>query len=296
MTRAVVVVGGANLDVKARSHAAVVAGTSNPGAVTLSPGGVGRNVAENLARLGTPVHLVSAVGRDDHGEQVLAATASAGVDVSLVRRTDESTGTYVALLHPDGELSAAVSAMAATSTLDPDDVRAADAVIRAAGLVVLDGNLRADTLRTAWDLAVAASVPVVLDPVSVPKAAALAPLLDGSRPLLAISPNADELAVLGPAADLHARGVEQVWVRRGRDGSTLSVSGDLVELAAPAVHEVVDVTGAGDAMLAAYCHGLLAGETPARAAALGHAAAALTVVSAHTVRPDLTDELARSEL
>ena len=54
---------------------------------------------------------------------------------------------------------------------------------------------------------------------------------------------------------------------------------------------VVDVTGAGDAMLAAFFHALLAGGTPAHAARYGHAAAALTVAVPQTVRPDLTQTL-----
>jgi len=59
---------------------------------------------------------------------------------------------------------------------------------------------------------------------------------------------------------------------------------------------VVDVTGAGDAALAAFCHALLAGATPREAAAYGHAAAALTIADPHTVRPDLSDSLVRSLL
>ena len=81
-----VVIGGANMDVKARSGRPVVAGTSNPGHVVRSPGGVGRNVAENLARLGTPTVLVAAVGSDAVGDELLAATSAAGVDVTFVRR------------------------------------------------------------------------------------------------------------------------------------------------------------------------------------------------------------------
>src|SRR4051794_35968433 len=54
--------GGANMDVKARSPRAAVLAPSNPGSATMSAGGVGRNVAENLARLGTRTHLVAAVG------------------------------------------------------------------------------------------------------------------------------------------------------------------------------------------------------------------------------------------
>jgi pseudouridine kinase len=59
---------------------------------------------------------------------------------------------------------------------------------------------------------------------------------------------------------------------------------------------VRDVTGAGDAMLAAFCHAVLGGAAPVEAAAYGHAAAALTVASPHTVRPDLTERLVASRL
>ena len=292
----VVVVGGANLDIKARSNRAVEAGTSNPGVTGLAPGGVGRNVAEVLARLGTPTGLVAAVGTDTFGDRVLEATASAGVDVQGVRRIDGATGTYTAVLDADGELVAAVSDMAATELLAPADVDATAAVIAGARLVVLDGNLAGATLDRAAELAHAAGVPVVIEPVSVPKARVLAPMLRSERPVFVATPNADELAVLGGLAALHERGVECVWVRRGADGSTFSDGAGSTEIAALPVAEVQDVTGAGDAMLAGFCHALLAGATPVEAAAYGHAAAALTVASPHTVRPDLTDALVRSLL
>lgn len=285
-----VVVGGANMDVKARSGAPVVTGTSNPGEVLRSPGGVGRNVAENLARLGTPTTLVAAVGSDALGEELLAATAAAGVDVGPVRRTDLPTGAYVAVLDDTGELVVAVSDMAATEALSVADVQRAGDAIAAAGLVVLDGNLPRDALTTAWDLAAAAGVRVLIDPVSVPKAAALADLLDGSRPLFAITPNLDELAVLDDPVDLVARGVGLVWVRAGAAGSRLVTTEGSTRLPTEPA-DVVDVTGAGDAMLGAFCHGVLAGDDLVTAARLGHAAAALTVASAATVRPDLEELL-----
>src|SRR5699024_10750096 len=75
----VVVVGGANLDIKARTTAALTARTSNPGVVSMSPGGVGRNIAENLARLGTSTRLVCALGRDDSGTRLASDTLDAGV-------------------------------------------------------------------------------------------------------------------------------------------------------------------------------------------------------------------------
>ncbi|MDF1604397.1 carbohydrate kinase [Nocardioides sp. YIM 152315] len=303
--QSVVVVGGANLDVKARSRRAVVSGTSNPGTATMSAGGVGRNIAENLARLGTRTHLVAAIGSDGPGDQVLAATSAAGVHVEHVRRSARSTGTYTAVLDVDGELLVAVSDMAATDELDSDHVAAARDLVAAASLVVLDGNLATATLDFALDLAARVGARVVLEPVSVPKAAALAPLLVADRPVHVVTPNRDELAALTDlptrtqrqveraVAALHRRGVELVWVRLGSGGSLLSGPAGTTTLDAVPT-EVVDVTGAGDAMLAAFCHALLGGAAPAAAATYGHAAAALTIASPHTVRPDLTERLVRS--
>ena len=305
---AVVVIGGANMDVKARSAATLVPGTSNPGFGSMVPGGVGRNVAENLARLGTPTFLVAAVGRDVAGENLLARTAAAGVRLQHVHRTDLPTGMYVALLGSDGELVAAVSDMGATGELGPEQVNPARDVIGTAGLVVLDGNLSPAALAHALDLASAGGVRTVLEPVSVPKAALLSPCITTDRPLFALTPNRDELTALTglpartdrqlqTAADhLHERGVAHVWIRLGRRGSLLSTvsAGATFLRAAPTTVE--DVTGAGDAMLAAFCHAVLAGRDVADAARYGHAAAALTIASPHTVRPDLTPRLIEAAL
>jgi len=290
----VAVVGGANVDVKARATATLAGATSNPGVVSRSAGGVGRNVAENLARLGHPVSLLSVVGDDADGAWLLERTAAAGVSVSSVRRAGR-TGSYVAVLDDSGELAVAVADMAATDAFSPDDLDL-DA-LRAAAMVVLDGNLTAATVAAVLDAASQAGVPVVVDPVSVAKAARIAPLLGPERPVHAMTPNRDELVALGgSAAALHARGAELVWVRHGRDGSVLTTAADPdggTRLPAPLVDpaDVVDVTGAGDASLAAFCHRLLAGDAPAEAAAYGHRAAALTVASPHTVRPDLRERM-----
>lgn len=308
-----VVVGGANVDVKARSLAEPVPGTSNPGRSVVSSGGVGRNVAENLARLGSRTHLVAAVGRDRLGEDLLEQTREAGVDVSAVTTDAERTGTYTAVLDHTGELLVAVSDMAAADALAPSEVDRVRPLLADAGLVVADGNLPVDTLAHLLDTCAELGVACLLDPVSVAKATRLAPHLTPARPLFAATPNADELAALGtlpptsadsrqagdpatslgaPVATLHARGVEHVWVRLGARGSVLASPGrDPVRLSSSAV-SVQDVTGAGDAMLAAFAHGLLRGLDPVDAAREGHLAAALTVQSPHTVRPDLAEAMA----
>ena len=299
----VVVVGGANVDLKARSAARATPATSNPGHASMAPGGVGRNIAENLARLGDRVHLVSIVGRDALGDNLLEHTAAAGVRIEHVARTDQPTGTYTAVLDMDGELLVAIADMEATAALGPEQLHAARDVIATAGVLVLDGNLSREAFDHALDLG--RGVRTVFEPVSVPKAALLKEAVDGR--LHAVTPNRDELAALTDlptrtdrqvrvaARALHDRGVELVWIRLGARGSLLSSVDDVLEIEAlPAT--VDDVTGAGDAMLAAFCHVLLAGGSAQDAARFGHAAAALTIASPHTVRPDLTPRLLQATL
>jgi len=299
---AVVVVGGANIDVKAHSLAPATPATSNPGRGEMTPGGVARNVAENLARLGTRTHLVASVGSDAIGEGLVAATQAAGVHVEHVRRSAATTGTYTAIIDSDGELVIAVADMTATDELGPDSIDLARDLIAHASLVVLDGNPAPATFARVLDLAHDAGTRVIVEPVSVPKARLVVPALSPARPVFAITPNADELAaltdrptrtdrqLLGAVRRLHDQGVEQVWVRLGRRGSLLSGPDGHTFLPA-ADTEVVDVTGAGDAMLGAFCHALLAGRSLEEAARFGHVAAALTINSPHTVRPDLTARL-----
>ena len=179
--------------------------------------------------------------------------------------------------------------------------------------LVVDGNI--PVAVTAWLLesAAAGDIAVVLEPVSVAKARRMATVLRADRPVLAITPNIDELAALvgrevpntvpamsRAAAELHDRGVEHVWVRRGPRGSFLSsrsADGATAVSTNPMIStDVVDVTGAGDSMTAGFVHALLEGRDAPGAAAYGQATAALTTESGSTVRPDLTSALVSGRL
>jgi len=311
----VVVVGGAVLDQKLRTRRAPVLGTSNPGAAVAGVGGVGRNIAENLARLGAATVLVAPVGDDLPGESVVGRTAAAGVDCRHIVVTSLPTGTYTAVLGDDGDLVIAVSDMRATDRLTVADLGAVPGLLAGADLLVVDANPPPDVVHWLLREAAAAGVVVVVEPVSVAKAGSLAPVLDGGAPVHTVTPNADELGALvgGPsprstaevleaAAALHDRGVRHVWVRRGAAGSLLSShwsdgagSRSVLAVGAPAT-EVVDVTGAGDSMTAGFVHALLAGRTAVEAARFGQVCAALTCASPETVRPDLDVDLVATHL
>ena len=299
---AVVVIGGANLDHKSHTLAPPIGGTSNPGRTRTTPGGVGRNVAENLARLGLRTSLVSAIGTDVEGIRLAAETAAAGVDVRHGVRTAAPTGSYTAIMDDRGEMVIAVSAMEAMREITVAVVDGLRNLISEARFLVLDCNVPGDALQRAAEIAGEFRIPIVADPVSVAKSGALSGLMAAGLPIHTVTPNIAELHALTGASGsgdrelrdaaelLHDRAVQNVWVRLGASGSFLS-----------SVHEqnrrserldafpatLVDVTGAGDAMLAGYVAGLLAGLDPFAAALYGGAAAAITVESPHTVDPAL---------
>ena len=304
----VVVVGGANVDIKVQSSGGIISGTSNPGHSSLAAGGVGRNIAENLARLGTVTHLVCAIGNDVLGEWLVAETAAAGVNVDSALRSGLATGTYTAVLDVDGELVVAVAAMTAADELTPARLGDSVTLRSAAAMIVLDGNLSVDVLAAAVDDAAVAGVPVLLDPVSDPKAQRLTPILSATRPIHVVTPNRTELAVLTglpvgniseietAARSLLTRGVQNVWVRLGSLGSLyFTTDGQGTPLSSTPV-VVRDVTGAGDAMAGAFVHALIAGRSPIEAARFAHAAAALTIISEHTVCPDVSVQLVEAQL
>ncbi|CCH80290.1 Carbohydrate kinase, PfkB family protein [Nostocoides japonicum T1-X7] len=209
MSGRVVVVGAALMDVHAVSRRRLVLETSNPATISTSPGGVGRNIAENLARLGTAVDLVAVVGADAFGDALIDQARSVGIGTGEMITTPYPTGTYVAVLDADGELSVAASDATATDGLTVPMLVGARSALESAALLVLDGNLPPACVGWLLDVAAAASVPVVLEPVSVPKAERLAALLDTTRPILLLTPNRDELAALaaGPTRPLDRSGL-----------------------------------------------------------------------------------------
>jgi len=291
----VTVIGGANVDIKGRSGTRFVAGTSNPGEVTLSAGGVGRNIAENLAHLGIEVTLVTALGDDANGALLRRACADAGVDLSMALGTAAPTGCYLAVLDDTGELVSAVNDMRAMEALTPAHLEACAARLAEADMLVADCNPSEDCLAWLCRFSAERGVRLLIEPVSVPKARKLLGFAR-SAPVFAITPNAQQLAALsnGDIAALHQLGFANVVLHRGGEGAIASDGASVTTIAPVSVAEIADVTGAGDAAVAGLVCGLLDGMSLARAAKLGQCAAAIKLRSSQSVASGLSrDSLLR---
>ncbi|HEX6120406.1 MAG TPA: PfkB family carbohydrate kinase, partial [Dongiaceae bacterium] len=278
----VVVIGGANMDFKCQAKAPMVLRTSNPGRMAATVGGVGCNIARNLARLGLPVALFAVVGQDEFGERILREVRACGVDASMTLMSAKPTGTYVALLDRDGELTAAISAMDAMEELTPQRIAARATALAQARMVVADCNLEASALRRLAELCAGAGVQLAIDAVSTRKAERLRPILKARLPIHLLSLNRDETAVLAggraqadadlrrAAETLHRSGVQHVLIGLGSSGTYASSTNAAPVHAGPfPITTVADVTGGGDAALAGTIFGLLEGRPLAEAARWG---------------------------
>lgn len=195
------VMGGANQDLLGRPAAGsrLMQGTSNPGTIERSWGGVGRNLAEVLGRLGARPHFLGAVGSDDAGSSMLAHARAAGVQVdSVLRSTANGTATYMAVLDEKGDLFTTVADMAVCDELCPERHLPSAAVLASAPMLLLDGNLSTEMIARACALAATArpgGVPVLFEPTSLEKCVrGVVPLLDGQ--ITFVTPSAAELQVM----------------------------------------------------------------------------------------------------
>ncbi len=292
----VCVIGGANVDIEGRSTRALRPEDSNIGTVRTSPGGVGRNIAENLARLGTPTRLITALGTDDNGHWLHGETTAAGVDMAeTMWLQGQRTATYLSTLDHRGNMVVAINDMAVLEGLEASALAERDGVIAAADAVVLDANLQADALAHMFSAHPTATF--FVDTVSVVKAARLQPHLASIHTL---KPNRAEAQLLSgveitsqrslrsAALTLLDRGVSAVAISLGRKGLLYATSESSEIVAAP-LGSVASVTGAGDALMAALVHAHLAGWASGEAARFAVAAAGVATRSDRTVAVDMTN-------
>jgi pseudouridine kinase len=295
----VIVIGGANVDIKGRSGNSFVGGTSNPGEVTVSPGGVARNIAESLARLGIKVSLITALGNDANGALLRQSCDATGVDLAMAITARASTGSYLVILDQRGELVSAINDMRAIDALAPDHLAAHAAAFAEADMLIADCNLSEACLEWLCQFSGQRGVRLLIEPVSVPKVKKLLSI-KRPAPVFAITPNASQLAALagedGAAGvvKLHSMGFSNVVLHRGSAGAVASDGSRVVEIAPIAVDTIADVTGAGDAAVAGLVCGLLDGRSLAESAQLGQCAAAIKLSSPQSVASGLSrDSLLR---
>jgi ribokinase len=277
----IVVVGSANTDMVVRVHHLPKPGeTVLGGDFIKSMGGKGANQAVAAARLGADVTLVARLGRDALGDDSIAAYKAEGIDTRYIIQDDKaSSGVAVIMVDYAGENIIAV-AQGANAKLSPEDVLAAEDVIKSANCLLVQMEIPLVSVQAAVQIAVKHHVPVVLNPAPATELpSALVEMVDY------LTPNESEAAIL--AGEHSSENVinrasllklnlkmKNLIITLGDKGAMI-VGNPNVIIPAYSVKSV-DSTGAGDAFNGALAVALARGDSLLDAVKYANAIAALT--------------------
>ena len=296
------VVGGVNVDIGGRSFAPLVTADSNPGTVSISLGGVGRNIAHNMALMGLEVRMLTAFGDDLNGQRVAASCSELGIDLSnALRISGGTTSTYLYLTDPEGEMALAVSDMEICRKITPAYLAANLSVLNNAQAVVADTNIPEESLLY---LAENLTVPLFVDTVSTTKAEKIRPIL---KKIHTLKPNKLEAELLSgvkiespedvaKAADkLTELGLHRMFISMGADGVYAAMGDSRAKLSNIPGH-MVNTTGCGDAFMAALVWAYLQGRDLEETARAGLAAGSIAMESAETINPEMSAEALKERM
>ena len=300
----IAIIGGINIDIEGAPYKEIKYHDSNPGKIRLSYGGVGRNIAENVARLGGDCAMISCVGSEPMSLGAKDHLAAMGVDVSHVRVLEgETPSMYLSILDEKGDMELAVSDMDIINRITPEYIDEIRHFLEGASVVALDGNLTEELLEHAT--AVLRGTKLFYDPVSANKGVRAK---NFAGRFFAVKPNKLEAEAMldmkiGSEEDVIAAGrrfmelgVSQVFITLGEDGVFFMESGDEGFIRPAEGIKIKSATGAGDSFSACILLGMSMGMNARKIAEMGMAAARITMESQNAVSEELTIELIKELL
>jgi pseudouridine kinase len=294
----IICIGGANVDRKFHVKAKAQFGTSNPIQSAQGVGGVARNIAENLGRLGMEVTLLTTSGNDSDWSYI-AEASSLYMDLDRVSQIPGmSTGSYSAVLDTDGELIIALADMEVYEEITPDYLRKYDVLMSRAKCIIADLNCPKEALQFICHFAKNHQLPIVLIPVSSPKMNRLPDDLEGVTWLIT---NRDESEMYfnckintedewrKTLESWLSLGIANVIITNGKKGAMIGNKEEgIFHIPSVETKDIVDVTGAGDAFSSAVIFSWLEGKPLLDIAKAGTINASKTVQCTYTVRQDLS--------
>lgn len=293
----VTVIGGVNMDIHGFPKNQLISGDSNIGSVKMSLGGVGRNIAENMVRLGIETKLISVLGDDIYGNKILEESALIGLDTKdcLVLK-GESTSIYLAVLDELHDMSVAISSMDIYERMTVDFIKDKKHVIDNSQLVVLDTNIPVNVLE--YLLNNHKSTDFFLDTVSTAKAKKVKHLIGNIHTLKSNKMEIEAITGIEIQDDeglkrnceyLLDKGVKKIFITLGKNGVIYCDKTTIKNIKANGVTPV-NTTGAGDAFMAAlvYCH--LNSKSIHETAKIATAASIIALSHENTINPNMSIE------
>lgn len=297
------VIGGITADIEGNPYQQLIYGDSNPGRISMSYGGVGRNITENLARMGASVNLISVAGDDFPGRGAVRELADLGVNVDHVRLLpSENTAAYMSILNIFGDMELALCNMDVLERISAEFIDSSYEHLKGSAIVGIDTDLTEETLEYATRKL--SDIPLFLDPVSATKAERAKKIIGRFH---TIKPNRIEAEVISGMSILNEEELEEAgawFLRQGvkRVFITLGPGGVFYRdekesgLIRPEPAQIVSATGAGDAFSAAIIYSMQHNFDIRKTAQAGMAAAAITMGTKSAVSSRITEDAVLKEV
>ncbi len=258
MQKPVICIGAALVDDLYHAHEPMLMHTTNEVTQTRTAGGVARNIAHQLSLLDIPVQLISVFGKDTDGDWLQQVCLDAGIKLDASVTDAPVTGKYTALIDKDGSMFTALLTNAALHLITPDYLQQHEQLLSTAAYILADANISVESTNWLIRFTNLNKIRMIIEPVSVPPAKKIAEC--NFEGLYLITPNEDELPALCSEAattmeeqvnELLNKGIQYVWLHKGKLGSALFKKTETLQLNAPAAN-VVDCTGAGDGSVSGF--------------------------------------------
>ncbi|QMU08932.1 PfkB family carbohydrate kinase [Levilactobacillus suantsaii] len=295
--RYVTVIGGVNIDTFGMAKEGIDSRSSYPGKIYNRLGGVGRNIAVNLSKMGIKTYLIAAFGDDQNGERFKENSLNQGVDITHSEQIPhEATSNYLYVNQPNGDRVVGIDDMGINHYMSPEYLEQRKRVINNSKLVVIDSNLPKRTIRWIYSNV---TVPIFAKAVGLNKTMNL---YDGLSYLDTLVINGIEATVLTklPVTDentarkcahkLLNRGIDNIFIYID-DVGILYENKDKFYFFNERKHQAKNTNGAGAAATAALSWARLCNKDFRTTAQLGIAAADITSESNEAVNEKMTESL-----
>jgi len=291
----VVVVGNVFVDLKCFPQNELNFQGRNIGRTQFFHGGVGRNVAETMALLGSRVRFSSSVQEGGIGQEVLDRLVAVGIETDgiLVSTAPESMGMWVAILHRNGDLACSISQVPDIRYQEEAWARHGRRLLQGAGHCVLELDFSVSLVEQALKDCHELGVKVIGVPGNSACVKRKPELIGGLHTYVCNQVEAEDLwgsSVASIPAAQHAalaildRGPSQVVVTLGVLGCVVAERGMGEPAYVQAIPvDVVDTSGAGDSFVAGLSHSLACGTDLRHAAEVAARVAAWTVATNDSV-------------
>ena len=292
----VCVIGGLNIDLQGSSQEPLIFNDSNPGEIEMSAGGVGRNIAENMARISVQSTILSYVGKDALGEFVINKTKMANVDTSLlIEHSTLPTSQYLSVLDDNNDMLVSISDMRIIDEMTIQDIVNWNDALEQSSAIVIDTNIPVKVIEYVVDNF--SHIPLFLDPVSFAKTSKILHIIGKFH---TVKPNKleaelisgisikDNESMLNAAQNIFNKGCKQIFITLGKEGVFYFDGKDYGHY----LHQGVNIksaNGAGDAFTAGVVYGFLNLTSIEETAQFASAAAVIALQSKNTISDRLSE-------